>query len=1329
MKIIRYFYKFAKYSLISSTVILITVTLLTSFLLFTHSGNQGVIKIAKHFEPRLSIDLIEGSLFYSPKYENIRWLDGELDINITTLDYTFDWSCLFTGLCLKTLNAQGTQIILPETNQQQTPEAEVSSEPFVLDIPFEVSVDNINLQQFHFSIGELAVDLQEISLQADAFKNDVSLSSNITDLIVTLANSAEPVSPAKAKPSVSGPKRPVNLKFDSLPAILTADMLPVISLPMNLNVEPIIIDSFKLVQDKEILFELNTLQTQFKFNETQLSISQFTLDIEEAAVNLSGDVNFIEDYPLKVDIDGKFKTIKQLQPSTLLSEVNFTLLGQGSLSDLNTELILSNKINLQLKSQLDLFTANLPHVISLNWQDIKWPLSGTSEYSSKQGTFTSKGSLLAHEIYLQTDYSVTDLPKGKVSMKTKGDLQHLQIESLKLETLNGEVDFSGLLSWNEQIDWIGQLSIKGIDLQQLESAYDGQLSGLIKQQASVKLYENSTPEWQFDFPQLDIDGSLLSRPLSADGRVSGDHYNGIKFDNLAIHNADNTFIINGLLAEQNDLKIALDVKDISHAMIGTTGRIKGQVNLNGPQDALLINSHLSAQDLSYQQYELENVQIETSVTLADKPNLTLALEAESLTVENQLIDSINIKVSNKSVEENNFRHQIELIVNSELISTDLQVFLTQTDKEFLTQFNQAKLYLPYQTLTLSTPFEVTSQKDNIELSAHCWKATANNNQEIGANTAGQLCIKELSVGEAGNVVLNIDDYLLANANPFLPEEFKLAGAISADADVTWSATNKPDFSIKLFSNDMLFKIKSDPKSTDINDFPMKTFNIDVSSHKNDVNVDAVIFADNLVDVKLKGQLQPYKNKPTINSNVDINVPDFSLFLPLITSLDDLKGNLNSQLSITGNISNPIVDGAINIQDTQISSTDLPMKISELQAAINVNNTKATVQGLFNTSGTNTAVEKKANIPILTDTLNIFDKSVKTVSEKITIKEQKKLLATVKNDAIPGVAYIQGQVDWSKKLRGDIHFYAHKLEVYDYGKIDLFVSPDVHVKIDKNIQVLGGVFIDRGKIVVKELPAGAVSQSKDIIVIDVEKENIAPDVPIIINLSVDMGDDFQVVALGLDTFINGKLLIKKELTKDLTINGELKFVDGSYRSLGQQLVLQNSRVTFQGAPEAPYLKIEAIRDPSKIEDSVVAGVRVTGTPDELELVIFSEPAMAQQEALSYLTRGQSLNNSNDSSTMANMLIDVAAGQSGGVMSTIGEEVGIKDLSISSSGTGDDQSVGVSGEIAPGVEISYGVGVFDSFSIFAIRYEMFERFYIEASSGIDQAIDAYYEWDWD
>ena len=39
--------------------------------------------------------------------------------------------------------------------------------------------------------------------------------------------------------------------------------------------------------------------------------------------------------------------------------------------------------------------------------------------------------------------------------------------------------------------------------------------------------------------------------------------------------------------------------------------------------------------------------------------------------------------------------------------------------------------------------------------------------------------------------------------------------------------------------------------------------------------------------------------------------------------------------------------------------------------------------------------------------------------------------------------------------------------------------------------------------------------------------------------------------------------------------------------------------------------------------MIAGVRVTGSADEPKAEIFSDPAMSQQEALSYLLRGQGL----------------------------------------------------------------------------------------------------------
>ncbi|WP_163615012.1 translocation/assembly module TamB domain-containing protein, partial [Klebsiella pneumoniae] len=64
------------------------------------------------------------------------------------------------------------------------------------------------------------------------------------------------------------------------------------------------------------------------------------------------------------------------------------------------------------------------------------------------------------------------------------------------------------------------------------------------------------------------------------------------------------------------------------------------------------------------------------------------------------------------------------------------------------------------------------------------------------------------------------------------------------------------------------------------------------------------------------------------------------------------------------------------------------------------------------------------------------------------------------------------------------------------------------------------------------------------------------------------------------------------------------------------------------------------------DNVIAGVKVTGLADKPKVEIFSEPAKTQQEALSYLLRGEGLaSGDSDSAQMTAMLIGLGVGQSG------------------------------------------------------------------------------------
>src|SRR5690606_28714098 len=117
----------------------------------------------------------------------------------------------------------------------------------------------------------------------------------------------------------------------------------------------------------------------------------------------------------------------------------------------------------------------------------------------------------------------------------------------------------------------------------------------------------------------------------------------------------------------------------------------------------------------------------------------------------------------------------------------------------------------------------------------------------------------------------------------------------------------------------------------------------------------------------------------------------------------------------------------------------------------------------------------------------------------------------------------------------------------------------------------------------------------------------------------------------------------------------------------------------------------------------------------------------QQSLSYMLSGRAIGESSGDSNntmLTNMLLGFGLGQSENMISNIGEKLGFEDVNLDTTGQGDNTQLSLSGYVAPGVQLRYGVGVFDSVSEVAIRYELLPQLYIEAVSGLNNAIDIYY-----
>ncbi len=393
--------------------------------------------------------------------------------------------------------------------------------------------------------------------------------------------------------------------------------------------------------------------------------------------------------------------------------------------------------------------------------------------------------------------------------------------------------------------------------------------------------------------------------------------------------------------------------------------------------------------------------------------------------------------------------------------------------------------------------------------------------------------------------------------------------------------------------------------------------------------------------------------------------------------------LNANLQLGGNAQNPLVFGRLALDKVAIVGHWMPFDMTEGRLALNFNGMTSTLEGLLATTH--------------------------------------------------GQLNLSGDADWRdiNAWRARIAAKGDRLRVTLPPMVRIDVSPDVVFEATPQLFSLNGsVAIPWARITVQELPESAVGVSPDEVMLDNQLKPIQPataGIPINSNLTIRVGNDVRLDAFGLKARLRGDLRVAQD-QNGLGVHGQINIPSGRFHAYGQDLIVRKGQLLFSGPPDQPLLNIEAIRNPDATENDVTAGVRVTGMADAPRLEVFSNPAMSQQEALSYLLRGQGLGAGGaDGNAMTSMLIGMGVAQSGQLVGKIGEAFGVSNLALDTEGVGDSSQVVVSGYVLPGLQVKYGVGIFDSLATLTLRYRLMPRLYLEAVSGLDQALDVLYQFE--
>jgi translocation and assembly module TamB len=669
---------------------------------------------------------------------------------------------------------------------------------------------------------------------------------------------------------------------------------------------------------------------------------------------------------------------------------------------------------------------------------------------------------------------------------------------------------------------------------------------------------------------------------------------------------------------------------------------------------------------------VENITLKGDVTPMPTPEANLSLVAKNITYDDVKLDSADLELSGDEK-----LHQLTLDVVSDVVSASLEIegsFKQKPEMIWDGALRQLTLSSPQGPWKLqkSTAVTVNIDKQIVDVQAHCW-----------LQAKSSVCLTEdIRVGKSGEAKLAITNFDFDQIKPFLPTEIKLQGSVNANAFAKWASDNKPEVTLNVeMPKGQVEQTLEQPIQIGWNSVSLKA-----TLAKDKLDAEWLLDVTDNGDLSGKVSLNDVSSEnPTIGGKISLSTFNLDFLSPLVGEYSLLKANMSTDLTLSGDVMHPQVNGQFLIDQMKLRGEVTPIDVDSGRVAINFTGHQASL-----------------------------DAGIMTPDGKLEIN---------------GDADWRDLDNWHTKAR----VFAKELEVDMPPMIRMKVEPDMTINVTPKLaKVDGNINLPWARILIDELPPSAVGVSKDTVILNKNMQPVDGDETFPFNVETDInikiGNDFQLSAFGLKGDLQGDLRVTQR-DKGPFIVGEVNIIDGSYRSFGQDLLIEEGKIIMSGPVDEPYVSIKAIRNPDNTQDGVTAGVRVTGPASDPKVEIFSDPPMPQANALSYLLRGQNIDAESDGNAMTTTLIGLSLAKSGRVVGEIGEAFGVQDLQLDTAGSGDDSQVTVSGYILPGLQVKYGVGIFNSLGEFTIRYRLMKDLYIEAVSGVDSAVDLLYQFEFD
>jgi len=766
------------------------------------------------------------------------------------------------------------------------------------------------------------------------------------------------------------------------------------------------------------------------------------------------------------------------------------------------------------------------------------------------------------DFQLKGDATLAGYPPTRLALAGSGTDRAATLETLALEVIGGRIDGSGELTWAPVLGWNAALTLADLDPGQVLLDWPGRLGGQIQSQGKMA-------ETGLDLSASinDFGGQLRGYPVALRAEI-GMRDNAFRLSTLEARSGETRLNLDGQVAEQLDLRYALDSPSLMALLPDLRGSLKAEGSVTGALDAPRISLSLASRDIEMSGQGIERLDASAELGLSPDSPLQLSIDGGNLILGPQRFETLQARGQGSTR-----AHQLSVDLNSDPLSLGLTLAAGLTeDMAYRGQLTRLALQTEdYDDWALqrNAPFAVAAGR--VEAGPLC----------IGNGGSSQGCVA-FQQPEAGRFSASLDLRRLGFdlLDAITPDTASLTGYLTAQASFAGQGdllTGRAELRVPEGGVEIVL-----PKASETLVISGTRLDVRAGSNGMDASFELPVKDAGGVqaEVKLPGFRLSSLDRQPLTGRIQLGFDRLDRFARLAPDVSETRGRIEGDLRLSGRLMQPVIQGNLGVRELALRVPAIGLEVADLNLALaseSATTMRLSGGGLIG-GGQLSLAGQATGIGAAEPTV-----AVKINGEALKVANTKEYLAVVSLDLEAGFGLGGGAV------RGELS-------------------------------------VPTANIMPRSIPAGAVQPSPDVVL-----EEPAEDkgLPISIDVLAKLGDQVLLEAFGLRGLLQGQLRITQQPGQQLLGSGELQVVDGTYRvslpglglltSVGKPLVIKKGIVLFANTPlDNPGIILNAQREGGDI----TAGVRVLGTLRNPKLAFFSEsdPNLSQSEITSYLLTG-------------------------------------------------------------------------------------------------------------